>query len=154
LKTEPRGARFRDGDAPALKKGKVNPNRQRCRGTLGVPGEDGKSLVYKMECGLCGFAYGAEGGDVPDRRCPNCQGGPPGARFWLIARKVPADAAGANGEKETRVEYDTVETAADWLERTSGSMKDIPDSVYEEFLEYCRAAREEENRPPGDADGS
>jgi hypothetical protein len=104
-----------------------------------------------MECTLCGFVYGANSGDVFERKCPNCQGGAPGIRFWLIARKVPVGAAGANGPTtETRVEYDTVETGADWYERTSGSMKDIPEADYQEFLEHCRMAREEMNQPPDD----
>jgi hypothetical protein len=153
MKTSRRGARFRDGEGSTVKKGKLNKNSQRCCGTLDVPGTDKNALAYKMECTLCGFVYGANGGDVFERKCPNCQGGAPGIRFWLIARKVPADGDGANGTtKGTRVEYDTVETGADWLERHSGSMKDVPDSVYDGFLEYSRLAREEMNRLPVDGD--
>jgi hypothetical protein len=149
MKTEPGALRFRDGDDSTVKKGKINTNHQRCCGTLDVPGTVENAFAYKMECTLCGFVYGANRGDVLERKCPNCQGGAPGIRYWLIARKVPAGAAGANGPtSETRVEYDTVETGADWVDRISGTFKDDPD--FEEFMEHSRAAREEMNRLPDD----
>jgi hypothetical protein len=34
--------------------------------------------VYLMRCDQCGHEYGVDGCDVHNRRCPNCQGGPPG----------------------------------------------------------------------------
>ena len=154
MKTEARLVRFGDGDGPTVKKGKVNKNRQRCCGTLDVPGTDENALAYKMECRLCGFVYGANGGEVLERKCPNCQDGEPGIRFWLIARKVPVDVDGGNGSTETRVEYDTIETAADWFEKHSGSMKDVPEAEYQEFLECCRLAREELNGFPDEAGGT
>jgi hypothetical protein len=139
MKTDARLVRFRDGDGPTVKKGKVNKNRQRCCGTLDVPGSDENALAYKMECRLCGFVYGANGGDVFERKCPNCQDGEPGIRFWLIARRVAVD-RGNGSSAETRLEYDTVETAADWFEKHSGSMKGLPGA--EEFMEECRRFRE------------
>jgi hypothetical protein len=146
MKTEPRGARFRDGDGSTVKKGRVNKNDQRCRGTLDVPGTDKNAFAYKMECTLCGFVYGTNSGDVFERKCPNCQGGAPGIRFWLIARKVSADVAGSNGPtRETRVEYDTVETGADWLDRISGTFKDDPD--FEEMVRYGREFRKKGRLP-------
>lgn len=123
----------------------VNGHGQRCRGTLGVPGTEDDDVAYKLECTLCGFVYGANGGDVPDRQCPNCQGGAPGIRYWLIARKVPAGANG--GPHETRVEYDTVETGADWAERIGGTFKDDPD--FEEMVRLGREFRQAD-RPPED----
>jgi hypothetical protein len=137
------GVQFVGGDGQSVQIDAVNDHGQRCRGTLGIPGTHKNAVVYKLECTLCGFVYGSNSGDVHERRCPNCQDGAPGIRFWLIARKVPAGAPGANGGlKETRVERVAVETGADWIERHAGSMKDVPDAVYEEFLEYCRQARE------------
>jgi len=148
MKTEARLVRFRDGDGPTVKKGKVNKNRQRCCGTLDVPGTDENALAYKMECRLCGFVYGANGEDVFERKCPNCQDGEPGIRFWLVARKVPLDAGGGNGSTaKTRVEYDTIATGADWLERHSGRFKD--DSDFEEMVRLGREYRES-FRPPED----
>ncbi len=106
---------FRSGEGPSVQLGAVNRNGQRCLGTLFVPGTDKNAYVYKLECTLCGLSYGANSGDVFQRKCPNCQGGAPGIRYWLIARKVSA----ANGVSGEQVEYDTTENAADWLERTS-----------------------------------
>jgi hypothetical protein len=140
MKTKARIARFRDGDGPSLKKGKVNQNQQRCGGTLDVPGKVAGELAYKMECRLCGFVYGASGGEVSERKCPNCQDGEPGIRYWLITRKVPVNPGEDNGSAGTRVEYDTIETAADWFDKHSGSLKDLPGA--EEFLEECRRIRE------------
>ena len=78
MKTKPQRAVFQDGDGPSMKKGKVNENDQRCCGTLKVPGTDEKAFAYKMECKLCGFVYGANSGDVFDRKCPNCKKDAPG----------------------------------------------------------------------------
>jgi hypothetical protein len=34
--------------------------------------------VFVLRCGECGHEYGANGSEVHSRRCPACQGGPPG----------------------------------------------------------------------------
>jgi hypothetical protein len=34
--------------------------------------------VYVLHCGICAHQYGANGCEIHDRRCPRCQGGPPG----------------------------------------------------------------------------
>ena len=149
MSTEVRIASFESGEGPTVKIGYTNRNEQRCCGTLGVPGSDENAYAYKLECTLCGFVYGANGGDVFERKCPNCQGGMPGIRFWLVARKVSVGTAGANGGlEETRVERVAVETAADWLDRHAGSFKDDPD--FERFVEYGRAFRHSDR--PEDAD--
>jgi hypothetical protein len=148
MSTEVRIASFESGEGLTVKIGYTNRNEQRCCGTLGVPGTDGNAYAYKLECTLCGFVYGANSGDVHERKCPNCQDGKPGIRFWLIARKVPVGAAGANGGlQETRVERVAVETAADWLDRHAGSFKDDP--VFEEIVKLGREFREAD-RPPDD----
>ena len=78
---------FRSGEGPSVQLGAVNRNGQRCLGTLFVPGTDKNAYVYKLECTLCGLSYGANSGDVFQRKCPNCQGGAPGIRYWLIGAK-------------------------------------------------------------------
>jgi hypothetical protein len=152
MKTRPQRARFRDAAEADLKKGKINANSQRCRGTLNVPGTAQQSIAYKLECLLCGLTYGSNSGEVAGRKCPNCQGGEEGIRYWLIARKVLNDPAAANGSAEdVHVEYDTEENAGDWLMRTWGGMKDVPEAEYQEFLECCRKSRDEINRLAYDA---
>jgi hypothetical protein len=39
-----------------------------------------------------------------------------------------------------------------WVEQMSGSMKDIPEDVWQEYLECMRQAREELNRPSASED--
>jgi len=34
--------------------------------------------LHKMQCTICGMAYGANSCDVHLRKCPNCHGGQPG----------------------------------------------------------------------------
>jgi hypothetical protein len=142
--TQP-SVRFEGGLGESVRLDSVNGHGQRCLGTLGVPGTHKNAVVYKLECNLCGFVYGANSGDVHERKCPNCQGGAPGLRFWLIARKVPVDANG--GPQQTRVEYDIEETAADWIERISGSFKDDPG--FEEMVRLGREFRQAD-RPHDD----
>jgi rubredoxin len=150
MTTAQQGLSFTNGGDPTLALGAINDHGQRCCGRLGVPGTEKDAYAYKMECTLCGYVYGANSGDVHERRCPNCLEGPPGIRFWLIPRKVPA--SGTNGGSQAmRVERVAVETGADWIDRVGGSMKDMPESDLDEFLKYCRLAREED-RPPDDAD--
>lgn len=73
---------WRSGEGETTQKGFINPNGQRCSGTLSVPGTDHEQYVYKMECENCGFVYGANGTDVHLRKCPECQDGRPGIRYW------------------------------------------------------------------------
>jgi len=63
--------------------GYENGNRQRCAGHCGVPGNDHGQVAYKMECLDCGYVYGANGTDVFQRKCPECQAGLPGIRYWM-----------------------------------------------------------------------
>ena len=41
-------------------------------------GTDRNQFVYVLECTRCGKRYGANGSDIWERKCPNCQGGNPG----------------------------------------------------------------------------
>ncbi|GEM_PF-1229625 len=74
---------FRSGNRKTTQIGYVNANRQACHGTLGVFGTDHRQYSYRMECMRCGFIYGANGSEIKGRRCPNCQKGAPGIRYWL-----------------------------------------------------------------------
>jgi len=62
--------------------GYVNRNNQKCHGTLGVKGTDHMQYAYRLECLGCGYVYGANGADIAERRCPECDGGAAGIRYW------------------------------------------------------------------------
>lgn len=72
---------FRDGGAPTTKIGYVNRNQQECGGHRGVAGTDHNQRAYRMECLHCGHVYGANGSDVFQRKCSECQGGEAGIDF-------------------------------------------------------------------------
>lgn len=74
---------FRSGSTQTTQIGYVNPNNQACGGTRGVVGTDHQQVAYRMECQVpgCGQAYGANGTDVFQRKCPYCQGGQPGIAY-------------------------------------------------------------------------
>lgn len=82
LDVMPKLAAFRSGEGKTTAIGFVNVNQQRCHGTLGVKGTDHMQLAYRMECLLCGFVYGANGSDIHERKCPSCQAGATGIRYW------------------------------------------------------------------------
>lgn len=75
-------AKFRSGDGKSTEIGYVNANQQRCHGTLGIKGTDHAQFAYRLECLLCGFVYGANGSDIHERKCPRCQQGAEGIRYW------------------------------------------------------------------------
>lgn len=70
------------GEGKSTEIGATNPNGQRCCGHRDVPGTDHGQRSYKVECIRCGFVYGANGSDLHLRKCPECQGGAPGIRYW------------------------------------------------------------------------
>ena len=61
--------------------GYVNPNGQITVRDSGMSGTDHFQHVYQLACSGCGHNYGANGSDVHERRCPNCQGGRPGLQI-------------------------------------------------------------------------
>ncbi|TAH37928.1 MAG: hypothetical protein EYC70_06905 [Planctomycetota bacterium] len=79
------------GDGATTAIGYVNPNGQRCCGTLGMPGIDHEQYVYKVECLACGYTFGADGSDIHERKCPECQGGAAGPR-WSPGHCLPQGA--------------------------------------------------------------
>jgi len=73
---------WQSGGGPSTQIGFVNRNGQRCCGHRGIAGNDHLQYAYKIECLHCGFVYGGNGTDMFERRCPSCQGGAEGIRFW------------------------------------------------------------------------
>jgi hypothetical protein len=74
---------FRSGKTETTKIGYENSNHQQCHGTVGVKGSDYLQYAYLLQCLDCGYIYGASGTDVAERKCPQCQRGEPGIRYWL-----------------------------------------------------------------------
>lgn len=72
---------WRSGSGPSVQIGFLNPHSQICTGHRGKAGTDHLQLVYRVECGLCGHVYGANGSDMHERRCPACQNGAPGLEY-------------------------------------------------------------------------
>jgi predicted nuclease with RNAse H fold len=74
---------FVSGHTKTTRIGYENKNKQRCDGHRGAAGTDHGQHAYRMVClrPECGYAYGANGTDVFQRKCPRCQGGAPGIPF-------------------------------------------------------------------------
>ena len=77
------GSGLSPGETTTTQIGYVNRHNQRCGGHRGLAGNDHLQRAYRMEClqPTCGNIYGANGSDVFQRKCPNCQGGQPGIEF-------------------------------------------------------------------------
>jgi hypothetical protein len=75
---------WQDGKGETTEIGYLNRHGQQCCGHCGVPGTDHEQYAYKIECTICGYVYGANGSDIHERRCPKCQGGAPGIKYWRI----------------------------------------------------------------------
>jgi hypothetical protein len=60
--------------------GYINKNGQEVVRQTQEPGNDHLQYVYVLRCTRpsCGHVYGANGSDIWQRKCPNCQGGMPG----------------------------------------------------------------------------
>ncbi|BET58877.1 MULTISPECIES: hypothetical protein [Geobacter] len=72
---------WKSGKGESVKIGYINRNSQICTGHRDRPGTDHLQRAYRVECGLCGHAYGANGSDMHERRCPACQSGAPGIDY-------------------------------------------------------------------------
>lgn len=55
--------------------GYINKNNQQNNGRSSKPGTDNNQWFYIMNCLHCGHTYFANGTDIWQRKCPNCQGG-------------------------------------------------------------------------------
>ena len=62
-------------DLKSTDAGYVNKNNQKNIGRTDEPGTDNGQWFYEMECLNCGHKYKANGSDIWQRKCPNCQGG-------------------------------------------------------------------------------
>lgn len=67
--------------------GFVNANGQITVRNTGTPGTDHYQYVYQLACSGCGHVYGANGSDIHERKCPNCQGGRTGLPFRFEAMR-------------------------------------------------------------------
>ncbi|MFA6012476.1 MAG: hypothetical protein WC799_20970 [Desulfobacteraceae bacterium] len=74
--------KWKEGQGYSVKIGFLNPNGQLCCGHCEVPGTDNNQYAYKTECTICGYVYGANGTDMHERKCPECQGGAMGIKYW------------------------------------------------------------------------
>ena len=63
--------------------GYINRNNQEILGTHGKKGNDHGQYAYKDQCleNNCDFEYSANGSDLFQRKCPNCQGDKPGIDY-------------------------------------------------------------------------
>jgi hypothetical protein len=75
---------WQEGSGESVEIGYLNPNDQQCCGHCGVPGTDHGQYAYKTECTICGYVYGTNGSDMHERRCPECQEGAAGIKYWRI----------------------------------------------------------------------
>lgn len=72
--------------------GYINKNNQRNNGRTDKPGTDYGQWFYNMECLECGHKYHANGSNIYEKKCPNCQGKSKEKRT-------------ANGQKSTEAGY-------------------------------------------------
>ena len=77
----PSSGPFRSGSTKTTTIGYVNRNQQENLGHRGTPGTDHGQVAYKLRCLKCSQAYGANGTDLFQRKCPKCQGGNPGIPY-------------------------------------------------------------------------
>jgi len=61
--------------------GFVNRNGQVNVRATDLPGNDHLQKIYVLRCEHCGHEYGANGSDIFQRKCPNCQDGAPGLGY-------------------------------------------------------------------------
>lgn len=73
-----KASRYMDGTARTTKKGYVNRNNQCNLGHTNFEGTDHNALAYHLVCLECDHDYWANGTDIFQRKCPNCQSGKPG----------------------------------------------------------------------------
>jgi len=66
------------GNTGTTRSGYVNRHEQVVVRNTGQNGTDHFQFVYQLACSRCGHTYGANGSDIFERKCPNCQGGKPG----------------------------------------------------------------------------
>ena len=60
--------------------GYKNRNGQVVVRKTAISGNDHNQMTYELRCEACDESYGANGSDIWQRKCPNCQGGRPGLK--------------------------------------------------------------------------
>ncbi len=75
--------------------GNINENGQMTIAKTTWAGNSPKQKIYVLECQKCGFRYGANGADIFERKCPNCQAGK-GCSY----SECPAEKVGDKGNCE------------------------------------------------------
>ncbi len=76
-----KATKYQDGTTTTTRIGYINKKNQKNHGHMNLPGTDHGQLSYEMECLFCGHEYGANGTDIFQRKCPECQGGKPGIPY-------------------------------------------------------------------------
>ncbi|MBQ7954161.1 MAG: hypothetical protein IJ282_00265 [Lachnospiraceae bacterium] len=79
-------------DMSTTEVGYINKNNQRNNGRTDKPGTDYGQWFYEMECLECGHKYHANGSNIYEKKCPNCQG-------------KSKDKSTATGQKSTEAGY-------------------------------------------------
>jgi hypothetical protein len=77
----PSGRGSTAGKGATTKPGYRNRNGQMVVRATGLPGTDHFQSIYVLRCGNCGTEYGANGSDIFQRRCPQCQQGAKGLSY-------------------------------------------------------------------------
>ena len=67
--------------AKTTQPGYLNRTGQVVVRNTGLPGTDKNQSIYQLGCSRCGHVYGANGSDIHERKCPNCQGGAKGLPY-------------------------------------------------------------------------
>ena len=68
-------------DRGSTRIGFVNRNAQVNMRATDLPGNDHLQKIYVLRCEHCGHEYGANGSDIFQRKCPNCQDGAAGLGY-------------------------------------------------------------------------
>jgi hypothetical protein len=76
-----KASRYVDGTTTTTQIGYTNKKNQMNKGHRHQPGNDHGQYSYRLACLFCGHEYGANGTDIFQRKCPECQGGKPGIPY-------------------------------------------------------------------------
>ncbi len=72
-------------DKGTTKPGYINRNGQITIRDTGESGTDFGARKFQLACSHCGHNYGANSGDIWERKCPECQGGAAGLPLTIGA---------------------------------------------------------------------
>ena len=92
--------------------GFVSHRDQEVISATALRGTDHNARVYELKCRRCGHHYGANGTDIHDRKCPQCQSGRPGLQLEPILTTQPNASRWSVADAKARFS-EVVETAQD-----------------------------------------